>query len=153
VHEETLVVVVAGDHRWARRRAVSSRDLRDEPYVTREAGSGTRAVVDEALSQASVNLVATLETASLQSVKRALISGGFSLLSPLAIEAEQRSGQLAALPLRDVELTRELRAVHDRHVPLTGVARRFWSWLQNNRELRRHRGPSQPVARQHGRSR
>ena len=55
-------------------------------------------------------------------------------MSPLAVEAEQRSGQLKALPLRDVELTRQLRAVHDRQVRLGGVARRFWSWLQKRRQ-------------------
>ena len=129
VWKDSLVVVVAADHRWARRRSISSRELADESYVAREAGSGTRAVVDDALSRAGVDLVATLETASLQSVKRSLIAGGFSVMSPLAIEAERRAGQLMALVVRDVTLDRELRAVHDGQLRLTGLARRFWSWL------------------------
>ena len=60
VGEDSLVVVVAGDHRWTRRRAISSRDLPDEPYIAREAGSGTRAVVSDALLRAGIELVPTL---------------------------------------------------------------------------------------------
>ena len=77
--------------------------------------------------RAGIELAPTLETASLQSVKRSLAAGGFSLMSPLAVDAEQRTGQLRVLPLRDVELTRQLRAVHDGQVRLSGVAGRFWS--------------------------
>jgi len=132
VHRDTIVVVVASAHRWGRRRAIAADDLAREPYFTREAGSGTRAVVNDALARVGIDLVPTMETASLQSVKRALTSGGFSLLSPLAVEAEERSGVLRAIPLRDVALARELHAVHDCRARLTGLARHFWTWLAQN---------------------
>lgn len=81
VHRDSIVVVVAGEHRWSRRRLIAAKDLAREPYITRELGSGTRAVANDALSRAEIDLAPTTETASLQSVKRALVSGGFSLLS------------------------------------------------------------------------
>ena len=40
VREDSLVVVVAGDHRWSRRRAISSHDLTNEPDIAREAARG-----------------------------------------------------------------------------------------------------------------
>lgn len=132
VHRDTIVVVVAGEHRWGQRTAIAAQDLTSEPYFTREAASGTRAVVNDALARVGIDLVPTMETASLQSVKRALASGGFSLLSPLAVETEARSGALRAIPLRDIDLSRELHAVHDGRSRLTGLARGFWTWLQHN---------------------
>lgn len=132
VYRDTIVVVVAGGHPWAKRRSIRPRELAADSYITREAGSGTRAVVNDALSRTGIDLVPTLETASLQSVKRALASGGFSLMSPLAVESEERAGLLKSIPLRDVELARELRAVHDCKVRLSGVTRRFWTWLREH---------------------
>ncbi|MDQ6730783.1 MAG: LysR family transcriptional regulator [Actinomycetota bacterium] len=82
VHRDEIVVVIAAEHRWARRRSVAAAELSSEPYHTREAGSGTRAVATAALAGAGIELVPTLEAASTQSVKRALAGNGFSLLSP-----------------------------------------------------------------------
>ncbi len=132
VYRDTIAVVVAADHRWGRRGSVPTSALANEPYSTREAGSGTRAVATAALARAGIDLMPTLEAASTQSVKRALADGGFSLLSPLAVEAEQRAGTLKVLPLRDLDTNRELRAVHDcnrRQPPLT---RQFWRWLETD---------------------
>ena len=133
VARDEIVVVVAGDHRWSSRNAIDPEQLRGEPYFTREAESGTRAVAHAALARAGIELEPALETASLQSVKRALSGGGFSLLSALAIEAEERAGTLRSLQVRDADLVRELRAVRDPRVPFSGVARRFWGWLRAHR--------------------
>jgi len=127
-HDEIAVVVAAG-HRWARRRSLRAAELLREPYVAREEGSGTRTVAATALAAAGVAIRPGLELASTESVKRALGAGGFGLLSRLAVESEERSGTLRALPLRDVPLRRELRAVRDPRRRLPRAAERFWRWL------------------------
>ena len=121
--------MVSGCHPWARRRSVGVRDLQQEPFLTRERASGTRAVAEAALAQHGVRLEPTAELASTQSLKRAVLSGGFTLLSRLAVQAEQQAGTLAALPVRGVELGRELRAVRVSGAPLPLRARRFWAFL------------------------
>jgi DNA-binding transcriptional LysR family regulator len=130
VHRDEIVVVVSARHRWARRRTVAARELRGEAYVTREAGSGTRAVAMAALADAGVELQPALELASAQSVKRALGGGGFALLSTLAVDAELTAGTLHALHLREGGLDRELQAVRraarTRRDP---AATAFWTWL------------------------
>ena len=78
------------------------RDLQTEPFFTRERASGTRAVAEAALARHGVRLEPTAELASTQSLKRAVLSGGFTLLSRLAVQAEQQAGTLAALPVRGV---------------------------------------------------
>jgi DNA-binding transcriptional LysR family regulator len=58
------------------------------------------------------------------------VGGGFSLLSELAIEPERRAGTLVGIPVHDVGLGRELRAVRRPRPALTGAARAFWRWLE-----------------------
>jgi DNA-binding transcriptional LysR family regulator len=129
VGHDRLCVVVAAGHRWARRRHVAVGDLRGEPFLTRERNSGTRAVAIDAIAAAGVTLEPALEAASTQSLKRALGRSGFTIVSQLAIAEEQRAGTLVGLPVRGVDLTRELRAVRRRRDGAPGAARAFWRWL------------------------
>jgi DNA-binding transcriptional LysR family regulator len=130
-HDE-IVAVVAADHPWARRRAVTINDLTAESYLTREAASGTRAVATSALARAGVELIPALQAASAQSLKRALAGGGFTLISRLTIEVEERDGALRGLPVRGLDLQRELRAIRRRRPEPNAVAGSFWRWLDGH---------------------
>jgi len=129
VDHDEIVAVVARGHRWSRRGSLRAEDLRDEPYLTRERASGTRAVATAALADAGIELTPSLEVASTQSVKRALMSGGFALLSRLAVTTEVHNGGLHAIPMRDLGLTRELHAVRHPKIHATGDTAAFWRWL------------------------
>lgn len=137
IARDHLLVVVAAGHRWARRRSVTPRDLLSEPYLTREQSSGTRAVADAALAQAGIALAPALQAGSLQSLKRAIGDGGFTLISELTIGAEQRAGTLVGLPVRGVDLERELMAIRRRRPPGGEAARAFWAWLARERSAAR----------------
>jgi DNA-binding transcriptional LysR family regulator len=125
---DEIVCVVAVSHPWARRTRVPARALLDDRYVARERGSGTRAVASEALEQAGIELRPTFEVTSTQGLKRAVLDGGFTLISRLAVEAEERSGTLRALPVSGVDLRRALRAVR-RRSPISPSGQRFWRHL------------------------
>jgi DNA-binding transcriptional LysR family regulator len=125
---DEIVAVVAPGHPWARRRTVPAAALAREPFLTREAGSGTRAVAVAALAAAGIDLQPSLEAASSQSLKRAVLDGGFTLISRRTAEAEVQAGTLRALPVSGADLTRVLRAVR-RRPALPPAAQRFWTWL------------------------
>ena len=132
VARDEIVAVVAADHPWARRRVVTVRDLVAEAYLTREAASGTRAVATAALARSGVELTPALQAASAQSLKRALTGGGFTLISRLTIETEQRTGVLIGLPVRGIDLRRELRAIRRRRPAPSATARAFWHWITSH---------------------
>ena len=133
VARDEIVAAVAADHRWAGRRTLAPRELLTDTYLTREAASGTRAVATAELAAAGVELRPALQAASAQTLKRALGDGGFTLISRLAIETEQRAGALAGVPIRGVDLTRELRAIRRLRPGPTGPARALWRWLTETR--------------------
>jgi DNA-binding transcriptional LysR family regulator len=130
-HDE-IVVVVAADHPWARRRAVAIGELLTDSYLTREAASGTRAVASAALARAGVEPIPALQAASFQSLKRALAGGGFTLISRLTIESEERTGALVGLTVRGLDLKRELRGIRRRRPAPSASARAFWRWLESH---------------------
>ncbi len=130
LRRDEIVAVVASAHPWARRRSIPVAALAREPYLARESGSGTRAVAATALEQAgAAALEPALETASTQSLKRAVLEGGFALISRLAVEGEVESGSLCALRVDGVDLTRPLRAVRRARPAPQADARRFWAYL------------------------
>jgi DNA-binding transcriptional LysR family regulator len=135
-HDE-LRAVVTKDHPWARRAAVPVDDLTRQPFLAREAGSGTRAVVGAALAELGIELQPTLELSSAEGLKHAVLGGGFALLSEHAVEPEIAAGALAAIPVSGVDLHRTLRAVRRTRPVLQGPARAFWRWLERTIALGR----------------
>lgn len=114
VARDTLVVVVAPTHPWARRRSpLRPADLVTADLALREGGSGTRETLERALAKAGLSLDAShLELASTAALKAAASEGETpAVLSELSVVAEVMTGQLVVVPLRDLDLTRALRAV------------------------------------------
>ncbi len=128
-HDELRVVVASG-HPWARRRTIPVKELAREPYLAREAGSGTREVAAAALADKGVELSPALEVSSAEGLKRGVLAGGFTLLSERAVEPDVAVGALRAIPISGVELRRTLRAIRRSRPALQGPARALWSWLE-----------------------
>jgi DNA-binding transcriptional LysR family regulator len=97
--------------------------------LTREAGSGTRAVATTTLAASGVHLQPSLEVSSAEGLKRGVLAGGFTLLSERVVETEIAAGTLVALPVAGVDLHRSLRAIRRSRPALQGPARAFWRWL------------------------
>ncbi|MGD9525274.1 LysR substrate-binding domain-containing protein [Pseudonocardia sp.] len=115
VARDRLVLVVAPDHPWVRRRSpVGPAELAATPLVSRERGSGTRETADHAISAAGGVAAAAplLELGSSTAVRSAVTAGaGPALLSELVVAPDLASGTLVEVPTDGVALSRELRAV------------------------------------------
>jgi DNA-binding transcriptional LysR family regulator len=141
---DELVVVIGPRHRWARRASLRAAELAAEPLYAREPGSGTRAVAERRLAGAGIVLEPSLQMASTESLKRAVLDGGFALLSGHAVADEVAAGALRALPVRDVDLHRTLRAVRRRRERPVPAAAQMWRFLA---------GVAAPVSRADARAR
>ncbi|MFD3501105.1 LysR family transcriptional regulator [Streptomyces sp. NPDC058676] len=110
IAHDRLIVVTAPGHPWARRRrALEASELAVTPLILREKGSGTRQVLDRALGGLARPLI---ELSSTTAVKAAAVSGaGPAVLSELAVREELAMRRLVSVPVADVSLARDLRAV------------------------------------------
>ena len=109
VARDELVLVVPSGHPWASRQdPVTTAELTTTPLITREAGSGTRMALDEALGRPVTSL---LEVPSNAAVRVSVQAGsGPAVLSRLAVGDAVAAGTLAQVPTV-LDLHRELRAV------------------------------------------
>jgi len=127
VSGDDLVVVVAPSHPWARRRRpLSAADLAATPLVLREAGSGTREVLERALSASGLEPTPLVELASTTAIKASVASGtGPGVLSRLAVEPEVTDGRLIVVTTTGVPLDRRIRAIWPSERPLMPAATRL----------------------------
>jgi DNA-binding transcriptional LysR family regulator len=131
VARDALAVLVSPSHPWARRRSgISAAELADTPLLSREAGSGTRRYLEQALrGQAGLEpLPPQAELSSTTAIKAAVAAGaGAAVLSSLAVEAELTAGTLRTVAVTGLDLHRVLRAVWPAGRRLTGPARDLYA--------------------------
>ncbi|HSN02440.1 MAG TPA: LysR substrate-binding domain-containing protein [Acidimicrobiales bacterium] len=130
--DDELVLVVAAHHPWAsRRREVTARELAATPQVLREAGSGTREVLEEWLGERGLAVTALVELGSTTAIKRAVESGAApAVLSRLAVSGDVRDGRLVVVPIAGGGPTRMIRALWSAASPLSPAAKRVLSQIQ-----------------------
>lgn len=114
VGEDELVLVAApGDSLAVHRRDVSARQVAAMSLTSREAGSGTRDVLERAMARHGLTMgppAAELTTSS--AVRASIRAGGApAVLSRLVVGADLESGQLVELGTPDLDLRRTFRAV------------------------------------------
>ena len=101
--EDELQVVCAPAHPLARESVALPAALTQYPYINREPGSGTRAVIDHYLQKAGVppeSLNAVAELGSPEAIKGLVATGmGFAIMSRVIVEKELQLGQLVQIPL------------------------------------------------------
>jgi molybdate transport repressor ModE-like protein len=126
VGTDTLVLVVAPGHHWARRsRPLAPAELASTPLVAREAGSGTRLVLESALAAAGVEPAPpALELSSTASIRGAVLAGaGAAVLSDLAVRDDLAGGRLVEVGVSGLALRRVLRGVWAGGPPPAGPVR------------------------------
>lgn len=108
-HQDELVAIAPAGHPLIRRRSVTVRELCREPFVLREEGSGTRAVIERALSRHAIRLEPLLTLASPEAIKNVVVAGlGLAIVSRLVIQLELQAGLLGVIKLQDLTIQRPL---------------------------------------------
>jgi len=80
--ENPLVVLAHKDHPLARKSNIPITALNNQPFIMREAGSGTRKAVQNLFAQHDVTVQVRLELGSNEAIKQAIAGGlGLSVLS------------------------------------------------------------------------
>jgi len=110
--DNPLVTIAALDHPLAARRRLRLQDLTDEPLLTREAGSGTRAVVEEVFAERGIAWPARMALGSNEAIKHAVRAGlGLAVLSRHTLAEDPAREGLAVLPVAGFPVRRQWQLV------------------------------------------
>jgi DNA-binding transcriptional LysR family regulator len=134
--QDKIICAVSAELASGSKQSLSQAELCKIPLVVREDGSGTQMAVYEALagtwiSKEALNIVAVL--GSSEAIRRALLNGtGYAFVSSMSISEELASGQLIAVRIPGLNITRKFYAARRDGRELSPAAAAFLK-LMNDR--------------------
>lgn len=131
---DDILLVARKGHRWSGRTAVPLEELVAEPIIMREQGSGTGDAVAAALMEqgmAPENLTACATLPSSEAIKQAVLAEcGVAFISEMAVRGELQRGELVAINLAGVAITRSFSLVQRKGRTLSPAAAAFSAVLR-----------------------
>jgi DNA-binding transcriptional LysR family regulator len=137
VLEDELVLIVPGRHRWPSGISVTVQDLKEEDFIFREKGSGTRQVFTERLKERGLDaneLNIVMELGSPEAILTAVEAGlGISVVSRWAADKALALGQVRGINIAGVSLKRNLFVIRHRQTLPNRALEEFQSFLSSIR--------------------
>jgi DNA-binding transcriptional LysR family regulator len=113
--QDELVAIAPASHPLLKKKNATVREICAEPFILREEGSGTRAVVERALRRHGFKIKPLLSLASPEAIKNLVAAGlGIAIVSRLIVALELQAGSLGIIPLTDLTIQRPLHLQHIR---------------------------------------
>jgi DNA-binding transcriptional LysR family regulator len=120
------VFVAPVDHPLARAGTLPPAALQGEAFILREQGSGTRAALEKFLQGSRTELRVTMEMASNETIKQAVMAGmGLSFLSLHTLGLELDNQLIALLDVEEAPVVRAWNVVHTLSKLLSPAAEAF----------------------------
>lgn len=132
---DELLVIVPAHHPWAKRKEVSVTELIDEPFILREAGSGTRQTIEKFLLQHGItlqNMKVSMVLGSTQAIKEAVENGlGISIISRWSVRKEVKFGTLCTLNFKEEKMVRNFSLITYKNFVSSHATEEFLSYLSS----------------------
>lgn len=123
-------IVSAPEHPLSRRRQAPLSILKDQEFVVRESGSGTRQAMERLFAEHNISPPIVMEMPSNETIKQAVMAGmGLSFLSLRTVRHELNSGHLALLDIDCLPMVRQWHVTHLQSKRLSPAALAFKSFL------------------------
>ena len=124
--DNPLVVIAPPDHPLAGRRKVSVEALAAEPFLVREAGSGTRGAMERFFAARGLDIRSSMEMSSNEAIRQAVQAGlGLGILSLQTLEMELALKRLVVLNVEGFPIMRHWYIVHRADKRMSPVAQAF----------------------------
>ena len=135
-YEDSLVIAAAPEHRYHARKILTLQDLKDEPWLIREAGSGTRMAMLNLFKKYRFHPTIEMEIDNNESIKQAIISNiGISILSKQSIELEHKTGLIQLLKIKNFPVTHEWYTVKCHGKVLGAIAQQFYDFVRRHPDV------------------
>ena len=129
-----LVLVAPPNHPLVGKKKISAKELRNEPFILREPGSGTRLTTERFFEQHGFKPINRLEVGSNEAIKQTVAGGlGLAVLSATTVVSELALGELVQLDVNGFPLIRRWQVVYPRGKRLSPAAEAFKEWIYVNR--------------------
>jgi len=132
---DELLLIVSPNHPWAKKKEVSISDLTKEPFIFREAGSGTRQMMEKFLSRHGItpqDMKVSIVLGSTEAIKDAVENGlGVSIISRWAARKENKYGTLRLLSLKEEKMVRDFSLIINKNSVSSNALDEFLTFLKS----------------------
>lgn len=137
--EDEMVLIAPPGHSLASLKVVTAKDIKNQIWILREAGSGTRAFSNYFIRSLNLKVQHSYVFSSNKGVKAAVVSGlGIALVSRLIIEKELSGGEVVEIPVEQdsIRLVREFIIARNLDNFSTKAAEVFLTELRSSPNLK-----------------
>lgn len=129
--ENPLVMGAPPEHHLAEERAIPIDKLKEESFIFREVGSGTRMVMESYLEENEIEVNPVMELGTNEAVKQAIMAGiGLSIISKLSLDNELYLNKISILDMPDFPISTHWHILYKKEKKLTPVTKNFIAFLQ-----------------------
>jgi len=124
--QEEIVLILAPDHPLATKTTVSVKELEEEPIIMKEAGSGTRLLVNKLFEASGLTPNILMETSNTEFIKQLVQRGeGLSFLVREAVAIELHEKKLTTVPIRGERTFLDVSIAYLKNQMLSPAAQSF----------------------------
>lgn len=132
--DNPLVLVTWPGHPLAGQRAIPPKRLKDEPFILREPGSGTRLTAERFFAAHGFSPKNRLELGSNEAIKQTVAGGlGLAVLSATTVVSELALNELVQLDVQGFPLIRRWHLVYPSGKHLSAAATSLKAWLYEHK--------------------
>lgn len=126
-----MVVFAREDHPLAHEKKIAFAQLKNETFIMREPGSGTRMVAYEAFDQHGIEPRVQMELSTNEAIKQAIIAGlGISILSQYTLGLDNIERRLSILNVQDFPIEKQWQFVYPVGKQTSSVSRAFMDFVR-----------------------
>ena len=130
IGQHPQIIIAAPDHPLAQRSDISLSELKDETFLLREPGSGTRTVANKLFARSKSLPSQGLEFGSNETIKQAVMAGmGIAVISAHTVAAELRERRLVSLDIKGLPINRKWYLVKHGHKRFLPSAQALWDFI------------------------
>jgi len=132
---DELLLVVPPFHPLAKKKDVSITEIIEEPFIFREAGSGTRQIVEKFFARHGISpqdIKVSIVLGSTEAIKDAVENGlGISIISRWAARKEVKYGILGMLNFKEEKIVRNFSLITYKNSVSSHAIEEFLSYLKS----------------------
>lgn len=138
IFEDRVILIVPASHAWSARQSVRPEEVLEQPFISRENGSGTYQVLFDNLRKHGIdpeNLNVVTELGDAEAVEMAVEKGiGITFISEMMAARSLALGRVKKVSVEGFNITQQIYLI--RHVArsFTHAEAKFWEFVQQNRE-------------------
>lgn len=118
--DDKLVLICGEEHPFFRRSKISLEEMKNEKFLLREKGSGTREVFDSTMESKGISIIPVWESTSTRAIINAVIEGiGISVLPLQLIQHELGQKKIKIVPIKGIEFKRNFSIIYHKNKYLT----------------------------------